>query len=176
MAALVLDVVLVSASALIYLDSVYLVGVELPLLAVWLPLHLVHHVDLLLLNAIESSWGVVEPGARPGLEPRGARGDFSFQDIVDALLESLRVLILIIAGLRAHLVLHLQDLLLVAYAPTDVLDHASVRTHVGEQFPGRIANDPLLVRILLQILQVLLIHDMVHHVATPIVAWDVDLA
>ena len=59
MTALILDVVLISTSSLIYLDSVDLVGVELSLLAVWLPLHLVHHVDLLLLNAIKSSWGVV---------------------------------------------------------------------------------------------------------------------
>ena len=72
MAALILDVILVSASTLIYLDSVHLVGVELPLLAVWLPLHLVHHIDLLLINTIQSSWSLVEPGARPGLEPRGA--------------------------------------------------------------------------------------------------------
>ena len=90
--------------------------------------------------------------------------------------ESFRVLILIISSLRAHLALHLEDLLLVADAPTDVLYHTGVRANIGEQFPCRVANDSLLVRILLQVLQVLLIHDMVHHVATPIVARDVDLA
>lgn len=90
--------------------------------------------------------------------------------------ESFRVLILIVSSLRAHLVLHLENLLFVADAPTYVLYHTSVRTNIGEQFPSRIANDPLLVGILLQILQVLLIHDMVHHVATPVIAWDVDLA